>query len=246
MNLLGIIPKTDNKKRIIFTSSKNNLMSLFLDALGSKTPNKDEEQVLRNHLRVAAGYVDALKERTQSRIINQSNAYAQEQQLKKENVKLGKIKTILVSEIDKAQNHMKLIANAESQKIANTGTALQIQKVAASNGVEDPVVFFNVTIDDVTGPYEFILHLLPDRKTPRLWKLSEVISDYYSNGGQYPSLCGLHVNCRCKLTYLPNSFGFDDGGFIKWKGNGHDEFQSQREKHGLPDVPEKISRKKSK
>jgi hypothetical protein len=105
-------------------------------------------------------------------------------------------------------------------------------------------VFFVIVSDDRTGPYEYILHTLPDKKTPRVWRLSEIIHDYYKPGGQYPSLCGLHPNCRCKLTYLAPGMGFNEDGKITWKGLDWNEFEYQRGIYGLPNVPEKISRKK--
>ena len=99
---------------------------------------------------------------------------------------------------------------------------------------KDPTVFFIVTIDDVTGPEEFVLHLLPDGKTPRVWKLSEIGSAYHKVGDSNPKFPGLHPNCRCKLTYLAAGWGFDDAGYIKFIGLDHDEFKAQREEYGLP------------
>jgi len=205
-----------------------------MNALGAEEPNKGEEDVLKTQLRIAAGYVDALKVRTQTRAIQAVNAHAQEQKFKKESIKPSVVRKLVFKEMDSAQNHVKLIVNTESNKCVNTGTALQITKVAASNEDENPVVFFNVVVDDVTGPEEFILHLLPDRKTPRLWYLSEIGAEYHKKGDSNPKLPGLHPNCRCKLTYLPKSFGFDEKGKIAWKKLDHDEITSQREKFPLP------------
>jgi hypothetical protein len=49
-------------------------------------------------------------------------------------------------------------------------------------------------------------------------------------------------NCRCKISYLPPGYGFDEKGRIKFISLNHDEFKIQREKYGLPSVPAKISR----
>ena len=91
-----------------------------------------------------------------------------------------------------------------------------------------------MTVDDVTGPEEFVLHLLKDRKTPRLWKLSEVGSDYHKKGDSEPKFAGLHPNCRCKLTYLAKGFGFDAAGEVKYIAPDHDEFKVQRKEYGKP------------
>lgn len=234
MHFLGMIPTVTKTKRIIFSTSKNSLTSLFLQSLGTRTPNKDEEETLKVILRIANGYVDALKERTQARIVQNINAYMLDQNAKRENVSLDNTKQIFRDEMDKAGKHFKLIANTESNKTTNVGTALQISKVGESNGEEDPTVFFIVTVDDVTGSEEFVLHLLPDKKTPRLWKLSEIGHEYHKKGGSNPKMAGLHPNCRCKLTYLAKGFGFNDDGLVTWKGNDYDEFEKQRTEFGKP------------
>jgi hypothetical protein len=51
--------------------------------------------------------------------------------------------------------------------------------------------------------------------------------------------------CRCKLSYLPKGYGFGSDGRIKFIAKDHDEFKVQREKYGLPEVPQKISKKRS-
>lgn len=231
VNFLGILPPKENKKQ---TPTPPSLTSLFLEALNEKQPNKEEEQVLKTQLRVAAGYVDALKVRTQTRAIQAANAHAQEQSLKKESVRPTVLRKLVVKELESAQNHVKLIANSESNKCVNTGTALKIVKIAEEKNEENPVVFFNVVVDDVTGPEEFILHLLPDKKTPRLWYLHEIGAEYHKKGDSNPKLPGLHPNCRCKLTYLPKGFAFNEKGNIDWVKLDHDEIITQREKFPLP------------
>jgi len=234
MQFLGLVPNLSKEKRITFTTAKNSLTSLFLQALGTRNPNKEEEDTLKVLLRISNGYVDALKERTQARTIQNINAYILDQNSKRETIQAKKIKNIVTNEMDKAGKHFKLIANSESNKVTNLGTALQIAKVGESNGENDPTVFFIVTVDDVTGSEEFVLHLLPDRKTPRLWKLSEIGNEYHKKGEINPKMSGLHPNCRCKITYLAKGFGFDSAGKVTYISEDHDEFEVQRHKHGLP------------
>lgn len=234
LDFLGLIPKTTKEKSIVFTTSRQNVISLFLQALGSRDPNRLEETTLKKLMSVASNYIDALRDRTTARIVNDLDAYMRNQQLKGQSSSLSDISGIIDKEMKKAKNHFKLIANSESNKAVNMGTALQISKIAEKKKEEDPTVFFIVTVDDVTGPEEFVLHLLPDRKTPRVWKLSEIGSEYHKVGDANPKFPGLHPNCRCKLTYLAKGFGFDASGRVKYIGPEHDEFASQREKYGLP------------
>lgn len=234
LRILGFIPKVSKEKRITFSTTRDNIVSLFLQALGSRNPNRLEEQTLKVLLGISSSYIDALRDRTTARVLNDLDAYVRNQNMKKESPSSSEINNIINDQMGKAKNHLKLIANTESNKAVNTGTALNISKIAKDKKEDDPTVFFIVTIDDVTGPEEFVLHLLPDRKTPRVWKLSEIGSEYHKVGDPNPKLPGLHPNCRCKLTYLAKGWGFDAGGKVKYIGPDHDEFASQREKHGLP------------
>jgi intein/homing endonuclease len=195
MHFLGLVPKIKGTKKITFATSRNSLTSLFLQALGTRDPNKEEEDTLKVLLRIANMYVDALKERTQARIVQNVNAYIFDQNNKGKPIDTDETTKIFRKEMDKAGKHFNMIANTESNKTTNVGTALQIAKIGETNNEEDPTVFFVVTKDDVTGFYEYILHTLPDKMTPRLWKLSEISHEYYKNGNQYPSMSGLHPNC---------------------------------------------------
>ena len=232
LSFLGLVPKLSKEKRIVFSSAQNSLTSIFLQSLGTRDPNKDEEDTLKVILRIASNYVDALRDRTKARVVNSIDSYVKDQNSKSKPIKADKVRSMVDKEMGKAKNHFKLIANSESNKAGNTGTALQIRKMADQKGIEDPTVFFVVTIDDVTGPEEFVLHLLPDRKTPRVWKLSEIGSEYHKKGDPQPKLAGLHPNCRCKLTYLAPGFGFNANGEVTYIGPDHDEFKIQRKEFG--------------
>lgn len=234
LRFLGIIPTQSHEKSLIFKTTRNSLLSLFLQALGTRDPNHLEERSLKTMLRIASGYMNSLRDKTATKVTHDIDAYVKNQYSKKQPVSIKAVNSILDKEMDKAKNHIKLIANAESNKSVNLGSALQITKMAKQQKIEDPTVYFVVTIDDVTGPEEFVLHLLPDRKTPRVWKLSEIGSEYHKIGDSNPKLPGLHPNCRCKLTLLPDGFGFDKNGSITYIDKNHDEFKSQRETYGLP------------
>jgi len=238
LNFLGIIPNQVKSKKITFTIKNDSLVSLFARSLGSVEPTKEENDLLKVILNIANGYIESLKERTKARIVNDVDAYIKDQ--KGKDISLKDIREIMSTEMGKAKNHFKMIANNESNKCINYGMAMRISKMAERSGQEDPTIFFRVTIDDVTGPEEFVLHLLPDKITPRVWKLSEVKNGYHKRGDPNPNYSGLHVNCRCKISYLAPDFGFDKNGKVTFKGIGYDEFESQRAEYGLPrDTKEK-------
>lgn len=235
IDFLGIVPKLSKDKRITFSSSRNSLTSLFLQSLGTRNPNQNEEDTLKVILRIANNYTDSLKERTQSRIVHGIDAYIRERTLKDKEVNTDKIKKIFNEQMDKAKQHFKLIANSESNKATNMGTALQITKVAESKGEKDPVVFFVVQQDERNHPDTLRLHLLPDKKTPRVWKLSELGSEYHKKGDPNPKIQGTHPYCRCKLTYLAEGFGFDENGKVKYISKNWNELGHQREKYEMPE-----------
>jgi hypothetical protein len=235
MQFLGMVPTKLKSKQITFsTSPETSMISLFLKALGSQSPNAIEEQTLKTMLRVSNGYLDALRDRTAAKIMHEIESQITNASLKNQKSSTKKIDGIINKEMGRAGTHLKLIVNSESNKAANTGTALQISKLSAEKGEDDPTVFFIVVKDEVTGPEEWILHLLPDRKTPRLWKLSEIGAEYHKVGDPNPKLPGLHPNCRCKLTYLAKGWGFSSEGKVKFISLEHDEFKRQRELYGKP------------
>jgi len=232
IRLLGIIPKS-NRKRIIFSATKNNLISLFLQSLGTRNPNRIEERTLKIILGIAGGYVDALKKKTTSNLINQLNAYVNDSIKRNSSISNTKIKNIINEEIKKTTNHLKLITSAESNKAVNFGTALKIKKISKEKGEDDPIVFFVVTIDERNDPETYRLHLLPDRLTPRVYKLSELGTGYHKKGDLWPKIGGTNPNCRCFLTLLMPGWSFKNGR-IAYKSPNWNEFQHQRKKYGLP------------
>jgi len=234
LKILGIIPNINKEKNLVFTTSRSNLISLFLQALGSRDPNKVEENTLKVLLRVASGYIDGLRDRTSSKILNDIDAYFRSLSNKDEDPSISKINQIVEKEMDKAGKHLNLIANSESNKALNTGTALQISRMAEERGEEDPVVFFVVHRDERNHPDTLRLHLLPDGITPRVWKLSELGSEYHKTGDSKPKIQGTHPFCRCKLTYLSPGFSFNEKGLVIFKSLDWDEFKYQRDNFEMP------------
>jgi hypothetical protein len=103
---------------------------------------------------------------------------------------------------------------------------MDISRVAAGIGDNDPTVFFVVVKDDKTCNECTRLHLNPDG-TPRVLKFSELKQGYHKRGEDNPSAFGLHPHCRCTLTYLSKGFGFK-AGRVAYIREGHDEYAKQR------------------
>jgi hypothetical protein len=230
LKLLGNLPRFKNSKKIIFSTQPNlGLPHLFVQAMQNKALNAIEQDVLKGLLTSADGYIEALKSRTKSNLTERLDGLVREASINKDKVSSDVIRDAIKEELDKARSHMKAIAESEATKLRNFGTLMDIGRVSASLGDNDPTVFFVVVKDGVTCKECIRLHLLPDGITPRLWKFSELKQGYHKRGEDYPSAFGLHPHCRCTLTYLSRGFGFDEAGKVSYIGenyNAHLEQQS--------------------
>lgn len=227
--LLGQLPQYRDKKNIIITSKPNlTLADLFLKSLGSK-PLPKEREALKNLLSTTEEYISSLRSKTKAQIVESVDSYVKERALKNERASTVEIKNRINEVLNKSKAHLKTIAESETTKASNMGKALQIGKVAASQGVQDPSVFFVVLRDNKTCHHCISAHLMPDLITPRVYKLSEVKFSYLKKEerGNSVSITGQHANCRCRLTFLAPNFGFK-AGQVAWIGEGHDEYKTQR------------------
>jgi hypothetical protein len=226
-SLLGNIPQLANKKTILFSTKPNfNLAQLFLSSLGSH-PNPTDTEAMKNLLSTAHSYVEALKNRTKARLTESVDSYVKEQRAKGLTPSSSEIKNIILNDLKKAGNHFSLISGAEATKARNMGKALNIAKVGASHGEKDPMVFFAVVRDGVTCKECIRLHLMPDKITPKIYRLSEVGFQYHKKGEHNPKIMGAHPLCRCTLTYLSPTWGFKDGK-VTYISQDHNELKKQR------------------
>ena len=196
LHLIGEVPSLKNKKSIIFTSKPNlTLAHLFIKSLGSERPMPQEQEALKNLLSTAEEYISSLRSKTKAQVTESIDSYVKEQALKNERASTVEIKNRINEALTKARNHFKTIAEAESTKARNMGKALQIGKVAASQGVKDPNVYYVVIRDGKTCNECVRLHLMDDLVTPRVWKLSEIGFGYHKRGQPNPKIAGLHPHC---------------------------------------------------
>lgn len=233
VSFLGQIPQLTKDKKISFSTNSNNLAHLFIQALGNTRPNSIEQEIFKQMLTAANGYVDSLKEKTKSQVQNSVSNYYLEKQLRNEAPQPEDLQGIIREHLDKAQNHFKIIANAESNKIRNVGNAIKIKQMSDERG-QRAMVFFNPILDDRNDPETYRLHVLPDRVTPRIYYLDEIENKYHKKGDKWPKLAGTNPNCRCALTAYQIGYGFDDSGKLVFKSLDYNELEEQRKKYGMP------------
>lgn len=229
LQFIGNIPGMSSRKAIVISGRKNyGLPELFVQAMANKRPNELEEDSLRSFLESARGYIDSLKSNAKTTVADRIDSLARESKIKKQKIDRDDIQIIIDEEMKKAKAKLRAIAESESTKVRNMGTLMNISRLAANLGDNNPTVFFIVVKDNVTCEECKRLHLMPDGSTPRLWKFSELSQGYHKRGQDAPSVFGLHPHCRCTLTYLSPGFGFDKNGRLKYHAEDYDALKEQK------------------
>jgi hypothetical protein len=225
--LLGNIPKLRHKKMEFFGSQpKFSLAHIFIQALSNREPNHFERDVLLSILVSSFGYIESLKHKTSSNVVESIDALVKESKLRGEYVSSSQVNELISKEMEKARSQMKLIAEAETTKTRNFGHVMDISNKSGNAGIEDPTIFFIIVRS--TACFECIrLHMLPDGITPKVYKMGELSMGWHKRGDDTPSACGEHPNCHCVLQQLPPGWGFKNG-FVSFIGLEHDEYRAQR------------------
>jgi hypothetical protein len=229
LSFIGDIPKLKNKKLLVISSERNfGLANLFVQAMQNKTPNPIEQDILKSILNSAHGYIESLKNKTASNIVERIDGLAREASLKNQKMDEDEVQAILNEEMKRTSSNLQSLVESESTKFRNLGNAMEISRVASSLEDMDPTVFFVVVRDNKLCSECRRLHLMPDGVTPRLWKLSELKQGYGKRGDETPSLFNRHPNCRCTLTYLSSGFSFDKKGKIAYRSENFNALEWQR------------------
>jgi hypothetical protein len=224
---LGNIPKLREKSPFFSATPIFSLANLFLQAMNNKEPNSYDKDVLKSVLNTSYGYIEGLKSKTSSNVVQAVDALIREAKANNAHVDAGQVSEIISSEMKKARSHMKLIAEAESTKTRNLGHTMEIVDRSKHEDIQDPNVFFVIVRDGATCKECLRLHMMPDQVTPRVWKMSELSMGYHKRGEDRPSACGEHPHCRCSLQQLPPGWGFKNG-FVSFIALDYDEYKTQR------------------
>lgn len=189
---------------------------------------RGDDGVLHGIVRTAENYLDAQRESTKARITQAVNAWLSESA---RTGKTASLETVLGGELagiwTKTLKEVVKVVDTEGTAARNLGTLDGVSKTAAALGEDDPSVYFVVVRDNDMCEECKKIHLMPDERTPRVWKLSEVGSGYHKRGDDRPCLTGLHPHCRCTLAHLMPGFGFGGDGRVKFIGFDHDQLLTQ-------------------
>lgn len=224
---LGRTSKTQNKPHLLDIVAGMTLAHIFVQALKNREPNHFERDALKSILSSSFGYIESLKHKTSSNVVESIDALVKEAKVRGQYVSKEKVEEVISQELEKAKSGMKLIAEAETTKTRNIGHTMEIASSAKSAGIEDPTVFFVIVRDGKACKECVRLHMMSDGNTPKVYRMSELSMGYHKRGENSPSACGEHPHCRCSLTQLPPGWGFK-GGFVSYIGPNHDEYAKQR------------------
>lgn len=229
LRLVGSLPKLQSKKTVLLGFEQNfGLANLFVQAMGNKWLNHIEQDVLKGILEGTHAYLEILKNKTSNNIVQRIEGLAREARVSNDRIPQEEISKILEDELGKAKSALETIAASESTKARNLGSVMEITHSASLQGDKDPIVYFSVIRDQSTCEYCVSMFLMPDKVTPRLWRLSECSAGYFKRGDSAPSILGLHPRCRCLPQNLPSDWGFNSKGHITFVGIGHDALSEQR------------------
>jgi hypothetical protein len=217
-------------KRLAFSYVPQLTFGGLYDAVSREHSVKGETDTLAGVLKVAGGYLDAVKERTKARVTKEVESFVQDapRAVKTDH------STVLAGKLAELWGDIhadvKRIVETEAQTVKSFGTFEAIGKIGAMTGNHDPNCFFIVVRDGLRCKECTRLHLMDDGITPRVWKMSDLGSGYHKKGQETPKINGLHPHCRCVLSSLQSGYGFDKSGKVTYIKPGHDEYEAQ---HGM-------------
>jgi len=180
-------------------------------------------------VKLAGGYLDAVRERTRAQVLREVTTFLTEAQTSGVKTDVATVLGGKLAEVmGKVTTQVDTIIDAETSIAKNTGLMDGLTRVSSHLGIADPAVFFIVVHDNLLCKECKRVHLLEDGVTPRLWLLSEVKQGYHTRGEDSPSIGGLHPHCRCTIASLMPGYGFTAGGMVTYRSPDWDELRHQR------------------
>lgn len=202
-------------------------------AANAEEGSKPDTDRLARMMHSANEYLDAHKAKAKAKMVREVAATLEE-------AHAGGIKTDLhtvlqgkVSDVlGETERGVRTVVEEHTQTTKNLGVMDGIIAVNVAADVADPVVAFLVAARlGPDAPCEECLKLHTTGgigSPPRVWLMSELSHGFHKKGDPYPSISGLHPNCRCSMVTVLPGFGFDGTDELHWMGNGYSELENQR------------------
>lgn len=183
---------------------------------------------------ISLAYVQSERARTKAQIAVAVNAAWQEA---KDNKKIdwkAKARQLTMQVMKDTESRMSLIIDTEVQRARSLGILTATQKISEALKIDDPMVYFVIARGTSGKPQSDVcsecirLHLMPDRITPRVYRLAELNGGYHKKGDPNPSILGLHPHCRCTMCPIYKGYGFNAQGQLGFVSLNFSEFKKQR------------------
>lgn len=252
LNLLG--PERVNKAYVFSFKDYDpnaSISSIYAHANAINTTSADsvDKNTVNRLQDVAEKYIDHLQEKTSAdilRVISDNLAEIENESKIKgvsaRDILLGEkgeqVLDIIKKELEKQKERIdksaSILAEHELYNAQNYGAFDGVLAAARSVGISDPTVIKIGVLDSVRCSHCWRLWTLPDRKTPKAYKLSELAASPGNWKNPQPSVSPTHPNCRDVIVTLMPGFGFDESGKIIYKGRDPetgepwDEYKKQR------------------
>jgi intein/homing endonuclease len=186
---IGYLPKPIEHREDL---SLGGIFDASAKAEGVAVPN---EALKQSCIEIASQYFDAHAEATKAAVLNSVQSFLHDSTT---NTSLDPdivLKEALEEVVTKATANIKMVVDSESTRAKGMGTVDAISRMAAADGIADPVVYFAHPNDEHTCQSCKKIYFMPDQVTPRVWLMSELSSAYYKKGSDTPSICGCHPHC---------------------------------------------------
>lgn len=134
----------------------------------------------------------------------------------------------LVDIYSKIKQKINVVVASEMMHATTIGAKEGIDQINENLGIDDPVLCWIHPIDKNTCEGCYRIYYLSDRRTPRVWKESEVSAEYFKKGNTVPSWHLTHPNCRGALSTVLPGFGFDALGRVTYIADKYSEWDYQR------------------
>lgn len=185
-------------KQIIIGSATEHRPDLSIPGLfdaSSKAERIKPDEKLKDSInQVIEGYLDAYQETAKARIVHAVQNFLHDSTkgpVDTTRVLGGELATLMAD----MTHNVRRLAETESTRAKNLGAADAISKVNTIVGVKDPTIYFVVIRDNRRCGECTRLHLLDNKITPRVWKMSEIGAGHHTKGDSNPKMAGPHPNC---------------------------------------------------
>ena len=170
--------------------------------------------------RVTDNYIEAERLKTINNVIKAAE----------QGQSLDQIEEMIKKTMDKSSTYVDMLVVTEARNVQANAEREGVEKIAASIGVEDPVVCKVGVVDDrMCKVCRALWHTDENLFVPKVYRLSELHDGYNQSAKDpIPTVLASHPRCRHVLTFIPPNFGFNARGVIEFKGFGYDIYKEQR------------------